>query len=197
MDPRRNINTQGAYPPAINSILARFPGTPVTTVEQPMTAEQFAKQKTKQIEYPIEGGALGIITTPEGKIILTKRSGPHTGWALPGGRVEIGEEFHDAMAREVQEETGVGVAVDGAVAIDDKVFVAPDGERLPFWLAVFHGHIIGNVQPHQTEKAIKEGLEVGTFTPDQLPEEMVPSDKAKIVSGLVLRFAQDKTSPHS
>lgn len=57
--------------------------------------------------------ATAIITYPENKILLIKRSTrPFVGyWALPGGRAEPGEDVAQTVLREVKEETGLDVAI--------------------------------------------------------------------------------------
>lgn len=57
--------------------------------------------------------ATAIITYPENKILLIKRSTrPFVGyWALPGGRSELGEDVAQTVVREVKEETGLDVAI--------------------------------------------------------------------------------------
>ena len=57
--------------------------------------------------------ATAIITYPENKILLIKRStAPFVGyWALPGGRSEPGETAEQTVIREVKEETGLDIAV--------------------------------------------------------------------------------------
>ena len=52
-----------------------------------------------------------IITDAQGRLLLTKRGHPPQAgyWSLPGGRIEPGESDHEALVREVQEETGLRV----------------------------------------------------------------------------------------
>ena len=57
----------------------------------------------------------GIIKNSDGEILLLKRhpksrTDPDT-WELPGGKVEKGEFFDDALVREIKEETNLDVTV--------------------------------------------------------------------------------------
>jgi|GEM_PF-480869 len=54
-----------------------------------------------------------VIADTDGRVLLVKRrAAPQRGrWSIPGGRLEPGESFADAAAREVLEETGLRVAV--------------------------------------------------------------------------------------
>jgi len=51
----------------------------------------------------------------DGKVLLVRRarSPPKGFYSLPGGRVEFGESLHQALAREVEEETGLGIEIIG------------------------------------------------------------------------------------
>jgi len=175
----RNINEIN-YPPSIINLLNRYNYVSISEVWQPIDLENFEKIKEKRLGHPSEGAALGLITISEDRLVLAKRSGPNSGWALPGGRVEIGEEFDTAMIREVKEETGLAVTIDLALTIEYKTFTLSDGQSLNIWLAVFKGHVISGDQPRQTEEALKEGLEIGVFTLDTLPVDMLAGDKQKI-----------------
>ena len=51
----------------------------------------------------------------DGKVLLTRRArSPAKGfYSLPGGRVEFGESLHQALNREVDEETGLTIEIIG------------------------------------------------------------------------------------
>jgi 8-oxo-dGTP diphosphatase len=52
-----------------------------------------------------------VIKDDQGRLLLIKRGHePGAGlWSIPGGRVEPGETDHEALVREMQEETGLAV----------------------------------------------------------------------------------------
>ena len=57
----------------------------------------------------------GLVSNEEGDILLIKS--PLRGWEYPGGMVEPGETFQEALIREVREETGVEVEIIGFIGI--------------------------------------------------------------------------------
>lgn len=57
----------------------------------------------------------GLVTNDEGKILLV--NSPWRGWEYPGGLIEPGETFQEALHREIREESGVEVEITGFVGI--------------------------------------------------------------------------------
>lgn len=51
-------------------------------------------------------------------MLIRRRNPPYAGhWALPGGFVEYGETVEEAVLREVQEETGLNVKIQGIIGV--------------------------------------------------------------------------------
>lgn len=56
-----------------------------------------------------------LVTNEKGEILLVKS--PWRGWEYPGGLIEPGETFQEALRREVREEAGVEIEITGFVGI--------------------------------------------------------------------------------
>ena len=74
--------------------------------------------------------ALGILRGPDGVVWIERGTPPSLGrWALPGGRVEPGEEPLAAARREVQEETLLDVDDGRLLAVLEERFEDADGRH--------------------------------------------------------------------
>ena len=62
-------------------------------------------------------GAICVIERPDGHVLLVRQSYRREGWGFPGGLLGRGEDPADAARREVREEVGVDVDLDGAPAV--------------------------------------------------------------------------------
>lgn len=58
-----------------------------------------------------------IIELLGGRIVLIERKHEPSGWALPGGFVDVGETVEIAAVREAQEETGLDVNLRGILGV--------------------------------------------------------------------------------
>lgn len=69
--------------------------------------------KEMQREYPDSPQiAVGAIVIRDNRVLLVRRGQPPSEglWAIPGGRVRLGETLQEAIEREVKEETGVTIS---------------------------------------------------------------------------------------
>ena len=56
-----------------------------------------------------------LVTNSRGEILMV--NSPWRGWEYPGGLIEPGETFQEALKREVREEAGVEIEITGFVGI--------------------------------------------------------------------------------
>ena len=78
--------------------------------------------KREYPEHPIVGVS-AVIFVDKSVLLVRRKQEPARGqWSLPGGAVELGESILEALARELQEELSVKIAVGGLVGVFDKIF---------------------------------------------------------------------------
>lgn len=79
------------------------------------------------------------------KILLTKRE-DNNQWCLPGGGMEPGESASEACIREVEEETGLQVAIKHLIGIyttPHELIVYRDGNKIQLVALCFEAEIVG------------------------------------------------------
>ena len=110
--------------------------------------------------------AAAVLVFKDGELVLVRRGvEPALGrWSFPAGYVDRGEAVEDAAVREVKEETGLDVRVNGFVGLYSQ-------RGSPVVLAVYSASVTGgSVRPGS------EVQEVALFPPDDLPPLPFPHD---------------------
>ncbi|MEU6165390.1 NUDIX hydrolase [Streptomyces tanashiensis] len=104
-------------------------------------------------------------------------------WALPGGGHDIGERIADTVVREVEEETGIRVVVDGIVGLytdPEHVLAYDDGEVRQQFSICFRAHPVDG-----SLRTSSESKEVRWMAPADLDDlDIHPSMRLRIQHGL-------------
>src|SRR5579863_2663009 len=70
-------------------------------------------------------GVGGVVIHRKRVLLIRRKRQPLKGeWSLPGGLVELGEELHQAVCRELKEETGLDVEPLEILAVFDRIMRA-------------------------------------------------------------------------
>ena len=107
-------------------------------------------------------GAMCIIRRADGAVLLLRNS-YRPGWGLPGGMLRRGEGAIDGVTREVREEVGLQVRLDGR----PRVVIDAPARRVD---VVFTAHLPDPGDAERVAPASAEVLEVGWFHTGLLPE---------------------------
>jgi ADP-ribose pyrophosphatase YjhB (NUDIX family) len=103
-------------------------------------------------------GVCGVLLDERGRVLLLRhRFWPAGSWGLPGGYARAGERLEDALARELREETALGL--EGL-----RLLRVSSGYRLRIEVA-FAGRLAGG--PARLDP--REVLSAELFAPDALP----------------------------
>ena len=125
---------------------------------------------TMRLSHPrfaVTAGA--VITDNQGRVLLLKhRFRPGTGWGMPGGFMQEGEQPEEALRRELREE--VGLEVEKVELLTTRAFKVPRQIEI-----VFTARAVGD-----TNELNYEIQKAAWFFLNELPQEL-PKDQARII----------------
>ncbi|OWJ68001.1 NUDIX domain-containing protein [Inquilinus limosus] len=113
-------------------------------------------------------GVGAFIRDAEGRLLLVqRRREPEAGhWGLPGGKVDFGETVEAAVRREIEEELGVELRLDGLLCLVDQI----DRAAGSHWVAPVYLAAIAAGEPVNREPAALAAI--GWFATDALPQPL-------------------------
>ena len=123
------------------------------------------------MEYTHFVSVAALVTNDAGQVLLV--NSPWRGWEYPGGLIEPGETFQQALRREIREESGAEVEITGFVGICKNV--EKDIVNIDFTARYVGGEL----------RTSEESTEVGWFAPEEAMEKItLPLTKKRLANML-------------
>lgn len=113
-------------------------------------------------EFDTRLAAYAVVVDGAGNILLALwNENDRPLWSMPGGGVHLDETTEQGVIREVKEETGFDVEIDGLLGIDSVVIPAEirlgHGDRpLKGVRVIYHAHVIGGVLTNEVDGSTDE-----------------------------------------
>ncbi len=91
----------------------------------------------KYLKKAVKTAVVAVVKDGEGRILLTKRAiAPYLGkWVMPGGKIDKGELITAALKREVAEEVGLDIHIEGLVDIYE---IVPTNEHSEHFVILYY-----------------------------------------------------------
>ncbi|RME35959.1 MAG: NUDIX domain-containing protein [Deltaproteobacteria bacterium] len=118
----------------------------------------------------IKTSVVACIVDNDGRVLLTRRCiEPFCSqWVMPGGKIDHGEAILEALHREVAEEVGLRVGVEGLIDVFEHIGVGERGDH--YVILYYRCHPLGGtLQPNG-----QECTDAAWFAPEELPEMDLP-----------------------
>ena len=100
----------------------------------------------------VRTAVVAVVKNNDGNVLLTKRAiPPYLGkWVMPGGKIDLGEPITAALKREVMEEVGLEVHVEGLIDIYE---IVPSDEHREHYVILYYlaSPKSGNLAPNKGE----------------------------------------------
>lgn len=122
--------------------------------------------------------AVGAFIVKDGKVLLVQRGHePRKGlWTVPGGVVELGETLHEAIKREIMEETGLEIEVGEVVTVVDRITPGETGPRYHYVIIDYAAHwLAGEAGPLTDVDAVRWA------TPEEIDDPLIRSLAVKAI----------------
>jgi ADP-ribose pyrophosphatase YjhB (NUDIX family) len=138
----------------------------------------------------IRVAAYGVIVDGDRILLAHWNEGGRSGWTLPGGGIDPGEDPVDAVVREIAEETGYAAEAGDLLGIDSKVIAAehrflPDAGPLHALRIVYRARVVGGSLTNELDGTTDEAA---WFPLDRIPSRRVELvDTALEMAGLTGR----------
>jgi 8-oxo-dGTP pyrophosphatase MutT (NUDIX family) len=129
-----------------------------------------------------------LLVDPQGRVLLMERDehAPRAAnqWGMVGGHVEPGEDFEDAIHRELAEETGLTVPREALRLWHRGPFQYSDADE-PFDYRIW----VGGTTARDEDVVVGEGRQIVFVEPERIPA----LDKAESCAHFVPRFLASDT----